>query len=69
MENTIFLKCLSMCYSFMGKTTRDFGDYKAPLVTSQGPLTQPSGSFSMQALPTAWPINNFSSKVHGMCIE
>lgn len=31
-----------MC--FVGKTTKDFGDYKALLITSQGHLTQPGGS-------------------------
>lgn len=36
MENTIFLERLSLCYSFIGKTTRDFGDYRAPLTTYTG---------------------------------
>lgn len=63
MEDTIFLKCLLMCYSLIGKNIQDLGDYKALLITFHGCLTQPQ---SVQTPPAAPLTNNFNSNVHGL---
>lgn len=68
MENTISLKGLLPCYSFVGETTKDFGDYKALFITSQARLTQPSSSVYKLYQPPD-PLTILGVKYMACCIE